>query len=904
MSVINVTVSGTTNQTTLVDGGQVYNVTFADQSGGDGTGTAATIQVGTVASLDATATPSVVNSGTAYAAKLDFGFPRPPANALSIGTVASGTVASATITGQSPSQTLSLVLPAGPASSLSIGTVTGGADASATITGQAPSQTLSLVLPQGPQGQQGIQGIQGEAGPANSLSVGSVTTGTTASVSITGTAPSQQISFVLQPGPQGVAGPYTDIKVGTVTTVSPTSSASITTTGSGGTVTLNFAIPRGVDGTANLGDETPQPLGTASAGTAGTAARADHVHAVPTISYTNLTNVPTTFTPAAHTQAISTVTGLQEALDGKQASGDYATLDGSGRVPSSQLPGFIDDVVEHQNLAAFPGTGEVGKLYVARDTNKVYRWSGSTYVEISASPGSTDAVPEGSVNLYHTTQRAAAAAPVQSVAGRTGTVTLTNADVGLGSVPNVDATARANHTGTQAASTISDFATEAAKYGPVTSVNGQTGAVTVSSGGGGGGAASVSYDYATTSALPATGDAGLLYCTTDNGRLWRWTGSVYAEVGPIGGGGSGEDLVLRSYFAPPAPTGVTAVGGNAQASVTWTAPAALSVLPITDYVVEFKAAGSSEWQNFSDGTSTATSATVTALDNGTGYTFRVSGVNAIGQGVPSAASASVTPAADVSVQALVIAGGAGGAGQSEQSCGGGGAGGFRSSSNLQLVPGQSYTVTVGAGGAGGNGTNGTSGSSSTLSSITSAGGGGGGRQTNTGLSGGSGGGSGGGASGFGAGNTPSTTPAQGNNGGTSDGPTTGGGGGGAGSAGGNGSGGYGGAGGSGASSSITGSAVTYAGGGGGGGNNGALGGSGGGGNGGGYYNPGSVTSGEASKGAGGGGLTAGGQAGSGGSGLVIIRSAVAAASTTGSPTVTTVGGDTVYTFTGSGSITF
>jgi hypothetical protein len=57
-------------------------------------------------------------------------------------------------------------------------------------------------------------------------------------------------------------------------------------------------------------------------------------------------------------------------------------------------------------------------------------------VEISASPGSTDAVPEGANNLYHTTQRAAAAAPVQSVAGKTGAVTLAKGDVGLGDVDN------------------------------------------------------------------------------------------------------------------------------------------------------------------------------------------------------------------------------------------------------------------------------------------------------------------------------------------------------------------------------------------------------------------------------------------------------------------------------------
>lgn len=62
-----------------------------------------------------------------------------------------------------------------------------------------------------------------------------------------------------------------------------------------------------------------------------------------------------------------------------------------------------------------------------------------------------------------------------------------------------------------------------------------TGAVKSISGGGGGGSAELVYSYATTSAFPATGDASLLYFATDTGRIYRWTGSVYAEVGPIGG---------------------------------------------------------------------------------------------------------------------------------------------------------------------------------------------------------------------------------------------------------------------------------------------------------------------------------------------------------------------------------
>jgi hypothetical protein len=95
----------------------------------------------------------------------------------------------------------------------------------------------------------------------------------------------------------------------------------------------------------------------------------------------------------------------QNSADKGQANG-YASLDSAGLVPSTQLPSYVDDVLEYADLATFPTTGETGKIYVAIDTGKTYRWSGSAYVEISASPGSTDSVTEGSTNLYFTTQRA------------------------------------------------------------------------------------------------------------------------------------------------------------------------------------------------------------------------------------------------------------------------------------------------------------------------------------------------------------------------------------------------------------------------------------------------------------------------------------------------------------------
>jgi hypothetical protein len=115
------------------------------------------------------------------------------------------------------------------------------------------------------------------------------------------------------------------------------------------------------------------------------------------LAYDNSTGVITYTGPS--------FTGLEQTANKNQANG-YAGLDATGKVASAQLPSYVDDVIEASNFASLPGTGETGKIYVTIDNGKIYRWSGSAYVEISASPGSTDAVPEGSTNLYFTTQRA------------------------------------------------------------------------------------------------------------------------------------------------------------------------------------------------------------------------------------------------------------------------------------------------------------------------------------------------------------------------------------------------------------------------------------------------------------------------------------------------------------------
>jgi hypothetical protein len=159
-------------------------------------------------------------------------------------------------------------------------------------------------------------------------------------------------------------------------------------------------------------------------------------------NYASATDLNNTFSIAV---------GAQADIDAFEATkaqpNGLASLDGGGKVPSAQLPSYVDDVLEFGSIESFPGTGETGKIYIAQDTGWEYRWSGSTYIRIVASPGSTDAVPEGTTNLYFSDARAQSAL-VTALAGKVpitrqvnghalnADVTVSKADVGLSNADN------------------------------------------------------------------------------------------------------------------------------------------------------------------------------------------------------------------------------------------------------------------------------------------------------------------------------------------------------------------------------------------------------------------------------------------------------------------------------------
>lgn len=156
------------------------------------------------------------------------------------------------------------------------------------------------------------------------------------------------------------------------------------------------------DTTYTPASAVPLMDGTGTVGSSAKYAREDHVHPSDT------SRVP--ITRKINNKSLSSDITLDAAdvnaipSSQKGAVSGVAELDSSGKVPSSQLPSYVDDVLEYSSQSEFPLTGETGKIYIDTDTDITYRWSGSAYVAI----GSSLALGETSSTAYRGDRGAAA----------------------------------------------------------------------------------------------------------------------------------------------------------------------------------------------------------------------------------------------------------------------------------------------------------------------------------------------------------------------------------------------------------------------------------------------------------------------------------------------------------------
>jgi hypothetical protein len=256
-------------------------------------------------------------------------------------------------------------------------------------------------------------------------------------------------------------------QIGTVTSIGISMPSAFTVSNSPVTTSGTIAITaggltteyiRGNGTTGNFNSASRSAISLTTTGTSGAATYS---------STTGVLNIPqyvggvTSFN--TRTGAITLTSGdvttaltfVPENSSNKGIAGGYASLDGSGVVPSTQLPSYVDDVLEFADLASLPVTGSTGKIYVALDTNKIYRWSGTVYIEVSPTAGTIWGGISGSISNQTDLQTALNA--------KQSTITLTT-------------------TGTSGAATFIGNTLNIPQYvGGVTSFNTRTGAITLSS---------------------------------------------------------------------------------------------------------------------------------------------------------------------------------------------------------------------------------------------------------------------------------------------------------------------------------------------------------------------------------------------------------------------------------------
>ena len=203
----------------------------------------------------------------------------------------------------------------------------------------------------------------------------------------------------------------------------------------------NKVIKSALDGKSNTGHTHDDRYYTESEINTKLNAKANSSH---THTKAQITDFPTSM-PASDVYAWAKAASKPSYTIG-EVSGNLAASRISGTISATNLPSYVDDVLEYASLSKFPTTGESGKIYTALDTNKIYRWSGSAYVVISE----TVALGTTHSSAGYGDESRAAYNHSTKTSGNPHHVTKT--DVGLGNVDNTADSAKSVKYATSAGS--------------------------------------------------------------------------------------------------------------------------------------------------------------------------------------------------------------------------------------------------------------------------------------------------------------------------------------------------------------------------------------------------------------------------------------------------------------------
>jgi large repetitive protein len=396
------------------------------------------------------------------------------------------------------------------------------------------------------------------------------------------------------------AGPATNVTVGSTTTID-SGNASVTGTTSGNNLTLAFAIPRGATGDAGSngtngtnGTNGVTPTITASATTlsAGSSATVTATTSNGGANVALAFGIPRGSDGAAGSGGGASLSDATPSALGTASAGTSTTASRSDHVhllPSLSTLGAAAASHSHNYVTALNSL--TGALTLAAGTGVTLTASGSTITISSSGSGSSD-VDGGD---YTGTL----------VYDRTITITQQPTDQSaVSGAATVSVTATASPSGTLA------YQWQLYQNSAWANVTGGT-----------------------SSSLALTG-----LTNSNNGDRYRCVISAQSAASVT----SGEAVIGVNATAPGAPTNISAVRGASSITLSWTAPTSNGGASITDYVVQYDSTtdAAGNWATFSDGTSTATSATITGLAAGY-YYFRVAAVNAIGQSAYTQISGSV-----------------------------------------------------------------------------------------------------------------------------------------------------------------------------------------------------------------------------------------------------------------------